>query len=175
MARIRPNAANLQSRFNILDMLAVVFIPALMASLWPVQKPEERLVVFFPALGLAVASAWWTTTLIHTFKIKGTWKRLGLHLYAFLAFVAFLIFIPTSVSALFVAFADPSDRYFAYVLLAAVGCAIPTASILYLENIRQKVEKRFIDEAHGAAPFDAAATAAQNNLKQLLQTKKQDQ
>ena len=171
MARLRPNPEYLQNRFNILDMLAVVFIPALIASLWPVEDREQRLSVFFPALALAGASGWWTSTLIHTFKIKGAWKRLGIHVYAFLSFAAFLTLVLGSIIAFILAF-DHKQRGSLGITLGLIAlCAIPTVSILYLERIRQRVEKSFIDEAHGAPPIDAAAKAAQDNLKQLRDAK----
>lgn len=66
----KPDPAQLQTRFHMLDLMAGVILPACVTSAWPVENPEQRLAVFFPALGLGICSAWWTATLIHTLKIR---------------------------------------------------------------------------------------------------------
>ena len=170
----RENPAHLQTRFNILDLLAAVILPACVTSAWPVEHPEQRLAVFFPALSMGICSAWWTATLIHTLKIRGGGRRIAMHVYAFTALLSFSTFLVSGIQLFFNEnwLGIPRGHWIA--LVAAILTAPMAISVFYLESVRRKVEKTFIDDAHGAPPLDASAQSASRNLKQLLQAKKQD-
>jgi hypothetical protein len=170
----RPDPAQLQTRFHMLDLLAGVILPACVTSAWPVERPEQRLAVFFPALGLGICSAWWTATLIHTLKIRGGLWRTGLHIYAYTALISFSVFLISGFQLLANEnwLGIPRGHWIGFITnLLTAPFAI---SVFYFESVRRKVEKTFIDEAHGGPPLDANAQAAGRSLKQLLQAKKQD-
>ena len=172
MEQPRPNPENLQSRYNILDILLAIMMPAFVASIWTVEKPEHRLIVFFPALALAGCSAWWSATLVHTFKIRKLGKRLATHVHAYLSFSAIVILIIAHYWLAEISTFPVAVRWGMYIfLMLSVPLII---SIFVVEFARRKVEKSSIDESLGAAPIESTAATARTNLKQLIEAKKQE-
>ncbi|HEY3320335.1 MAG TPA: hypothetical protein VGP72_07710 [Planctomycetota bacterium] len=137
---------DLKPRFGLLDLMMVVIIPGLIASV--VQDQSRRIPIFFSLLVVSAASSWWAATVIQTFQIKSVWRRVGLHVFALLGLASFIISSFCVITFIFPHIAS-SRSIFILLLFPTVPI---WAFMLHIENRRKLREQELRAAAPCAAP-----------------------
>lgn len=152
----QKKAEGLDKRFQIIDLLANIFIPATLAAAWPNVNPKTRAIIFVAAAALALASGWWGVSLGNSFGVKRLIPRVLLHVYSFIAFVSFILLIPILFAFAFIIFFDIIiplyaginagallakilDRYMVLILIMLVTAPV-TISIFLVERARARAK-----------------------------------
>jgi membrane-associated HD superfamily phosphohydrolase len=135
----------LSKRLQIMDVLAGIFIPATIASLWPGLNPPLRASVFGVLVLLSLASAWWGASIAYAHKVKSPIRRILIHLYSFLCFSSFLIFVPCGIALLaMMAYALSGQMSAArlldggFMIMTGLFTGVLTLSMFPVERERQK-------------------------------------
>ena len=122
-----PNAPPpIEKRFGLMDLMSAVFIAGAAAAIMPAHDRSDRVANFAMFAGLGVASGLWGAAIATSFNINAPLKRFGVHVYAFLAFVSFVML-------LFVVL--DGGNIFLFFITGAM-----TVSMLHVERKRGQIE-----------------------------------
>jgi hypothetical protein len=134
---------NLTSRILISDLLTVVFIPGMAAALYPETGDRDnsklRIILFVSTLLLSSSAVWFGTTIAESFEVKNIFRRTMIHLYATVAFVSFILFVPLTISCISGLLADRPLRteLMVQLILATIVSGSFTASLYFVEQSRR--------------------------------------